>query len=191
MTAIAATVVVSLGGGGAIVLGLANWIGKILANKYVEKLKHEIQQELESHKTWLRKSEFLFQKEFEAASSFISLRLRLLPRYRFPDMEWHDACEDFARDFSQVENTLESYIATHGAALQKETLERLASAKTRASWGKFEFTNDNVSRDAIQYAEEVMNALEEIEKRFIRRFGHSPAHSPTRFAFTYRYMGYP
>ena len=167
-TAIAATVVASLGGGGAIVLGLADRIGKVLASKYVEKLKQEIQEELESHKTRLRKSEFLFQKEFEATSEFISLRIRLLPRYRFPEMEWHDACEDFAHRFEQVENTLESYIATHGAAFQQETLERLANAKTRASWGKFEVTNNNVSGEGIRYAEEVMNALEEIEKELYR-----------------------
>lgn len=164
LTTIAATVVLSLGGGGAIVLGLANWIGNILANKYVEKLKHDIRQELESHKTRLRKSEFLFQKELEAASAFISLRLRLLPRYRFPEMDWHDACEDFAYMFEQVENTLESYIATHGAVLQKETLERFANAKLKTSLGKFEVTNDNVSKDGIRYAEELMNTLEEIEK---------------------------
>ena len=130
---IVATVVVSLGGGGAIVLGLANFIGKILANKYVEKVKQEIQQELESHKTRLRKSELLFQKEFNATSSFISLRLRLVPRHRFPDMEWHDACEDFAQRFKHVEESLETYIATHGAALPKSALERLANAKMYAS----------------------------------------------------------
>ena len=128
LTTIAATVVVSLGGGGAIVLGLANWIGKILANKYVEKLKQEIQEELESHKTRLRKSEFLFQKEFEATSAFISLRLRLVPRYRFLEMEWHNACEDFAHSFEQVEKTLESYIATHGAALPSSLTSRPVAA---------------------------------------------------------------
>jgi glutathione S-transferase len=71
----------------------------------VEKLKHEIQQELETHKTRLRKSEFLFQKEFEAASAlaFMALRRSLILKYRFPEMDWHDACEDFAGDFDKVE----------------------------------------------------------------------------------------
>ena len=46
LTAIAATFVVSLGGGGALVLGLANLIGRTLANKYVEKIKQELQQEI-------------------------------------------------------------------------------------------------------------------------------------------------
>ena len=163
LTAIAAMVVVSLGGGGAIVLGLANWIGKILANKYVEKLKHEIQQELESHKTRLRKSEFLFQKEFEATSAFISLRLRLIPRYRFAEMIWDDACEEFAHSFGNVERTLEAYIATHGAALKKETIKRLDNAKSKAASGKFEVTNDSVSREGMRYADEVMKSLEEVE----------------------------
>ena len=162
LTTLAATVVISLGGG-AIVLGLANWIGKILANKYVEKLKHEIQQELESHKTRLRKSEFLFQKEFEAASAFISLRIRLLPRYRFPDMDWSDACADFAHNFEHIENTLESYIATHGAALQNETLKRLIDAKTLASEGRLEVNFHHVSTKGIEYAEEAMKTLEKIE----------------------------
>lgn len=92
ITTFVAAFIVSLGGGGAIVLGLSNWIGRILADRYVEKLKQEIQQEIESHKTRLRKSEFLFQKEFEAASAFISLRRSLMPKYRFPEMEWHAGC---------------------------------------------------------------------------------------------------
>ena len=165
VTAIAATVVLSLGGGGAIVFGLASRIGNILADKYIERVKQELRQDLESHKTRLRKSEFLFQKEFEATSAFISLRLRLLPRYKFPEMEWHDACEDFAHSFEHVEKMLESYIATHGAALPRKTLESLVNAKDRASMGKFEVTNNSVSREAIQYAEDAMNALQEVEEQ--------------------------
>lgn len=165
---IVVSVAVSLGGGGAIVLGFANWIGRILANKYVEKLKHEIQQDLESHKTRLKKSELLFRKEFEAASAFIPVHLQLLPRYRIPDMEWDEACKDFAQNFEHVEKMLEAYMAAHGAALQQETLRRLASAKMRASWGKLEVTNGNVSREAAKYAEEVMEALDEIEKELYR-----------------------
>ena len=125
LIAVAATIVVSLGGGGAIVYWFASLIGKILADKYIEKVKQEFQQELESHKARLRKSEFLFQKEFEAASAFISLRLRLMPRYRFAEMIWDDACEEFAHGFGGVEKALEAYIATHGAALQMETLTRI------------------------------------------------------------------
>ena len=162
--AIAATFIVSLGGGGAIVLGLSNRIGRILGDRYVEKLKHEIQQELESYKTKLKKSEFLFQKEFEAASQFMSLRRGLLPPYWFPEMEWDDACEDFARKFDEVEKELERYRATHGAALQQDTLNRLSSAIDKASLGKFQVKKDVVLYEGRDLAGQVMEELEKVEK---------------------------
>ena len=167
LTAIAATFVVSLGGGGAIVLGLANWIGRILANKYVEGLKLEIQQELESQKTRLRKSEFLFQKEFEAASTFISLHLRLLPREGGPYMGPDDDLLEFAASFETVERELESYIAAHGAALQPETLNLLSDAKMTASMGKFA-DNYGVSDQGVRDAKQVMESLEEVEQKLRR-----------------------
>ena len=164
MVMIAATFIVSLGGGGAIVFGLSNWIGRILADRYVEKLKHEIQQEIESYKTKLKKSEFLFQKEFEAASQFISLRRGLLPRYRFRDMEWEDACEDFAVKFALVEKELDRYMATHGAVLKQQPLDRLAGAIAEAASGKFEVSQDNVSMQGLKIAGKVITELEEVEK---------------------------
>ena len=62
LLAMAATVIVSLGGGGVIVLGLSDWIGKILAGRYVERLKHEIQQEIESYRTRLKNRSFSFRR---------------------------------------------------------------------------------------------------------------------------------
>lgn len=164
LLATSAALIVSLGGSGAIILGLSNWFGKILADRYVEQLKHEIQQEIESYKTKLRKSEFLFQKEFEAASQFLSLRRRLLPRYRFPEMEWEDACEDFASDFEKVGKELEGYLATHGAALNRKALDRLLKAIAQTESGKFEVSGDTVSSKGIDIAGEVMEELEAVEK---------------------------
>ena len=164
LVTIAAAFIVSLGGGGAIVFGLSNWIGRILADRYVEKLKHEIHQEIESYKTKLKKSEFLFQKEFEAASQFISLRRDLLPRYRFPDMDWQDACEDFADKFDLVEKELNRYMATHGAALKQQPLDRLAGTIAEAAEGKFEVSRDSVSTQGLDIAGKIIKELEEVEK---------------------------
>ena len=164
LSTIAATVIVSLGGGGGIVLMLSNRIGKIFADIYLERAKHEIQQAIESYKTKLKKSEFLFQKEFEAASQFIALYRGLLPRYRFPEMEREDACIDFALNFEEVEKKLEQYRATHGAALQQDALDPLSSAIAKASSGKFEVRRKEVSPEGIDLADEVMKELEEVEK---------------------------
>ena len=137
----------------------------MLADRYVERLKHEIHQEIESYKTRLKKSEFLFQKQFEAASQFISLHRGLLPHQRFPDMEWSVACEDFAENFSKVEKALERYMAIHGAALNQDTLKRLLSAIDMAAAGKFDRLQDGtLEQSAIDSAEKVMTEFEGIEK---------------------------
>ena len=65
------TVFVSVAGAGAILLPFAKWIGALFAKTYVERVKQGLEQDTESHRTKLRKSEFLFQKEFEAASEFM------------------------------------------------------------------------------------------------------------------------
>ena len=165
LTTIAVTILLSLGGGGVIVLGLANWIGRILADRYVEKLRSEIQQEIESHRARLRKSEFLFQREFEAASEFISLRRSLMPSYRFRDMEWTDACEEFASNFTKVEKELERYIALHGAALKTDILDRISNATEDAASGKFEVSRGEVTSRGIDLADKVMKELEEVENK--------------------------
>ena len=165
-TTILSTPVVTLLGIVGIAFVRRNWIAEFLANKYLEKRKHEMQQELESHKTKLRKSEFLFQKEFDAASAFISLSHELLPDRKYSEMECRDTSKDLAQNFELVENALNSYIATHGAALKNETLERLISTKRLASNSRlqFEVSGQDSPQTSIRCAGKVMKALKEIEK---------------------------
>jgi hypothetical protein len=167
---ISASFIASLGGGAAIVLVFSNWFGKILADRYVERLKHELQQEVESYKTKLKKSEFLFEKEFEAASRFISLRRSLLPGRWYSEMDWGEACETFALGFDKVERALESYISVHGAALSHEELDQLARVLHQVVELKFEVQPpDQVTKKGIDLADEVMNGLEEIERGLWKR----------------------
>lgn len=165
---ISTAIIASLGGGGVIVLWLAKWIGSIFANKYVEKFKYGIQKDLEDHKTFLRKEEFLFQKEFEATSAFISLCILLLPRRTNPMMEWYEACQNFAYEYEKVEKSLESYIAKHGAALQDDMLKNLTETIGKASEGKANVSYGDVSEIGIKYAGEVMTTLEEIQNELCR-----------------------
>ena len=91
-------------------------------------VKQEFQQQLERHKTKLRNSEFLFQKEFEAASAFISLKLNLMNNIlgrADPDMDNFNFLRNFLYSFQEAEKLLEDYIAIHSAALQKDTLKYL------------------------------------------------------------------
>lgn len=52
---IAAAVVASLGGGGAIVMALSSWLGKVWANRILEAEKAAHQKEIESYKSELQK----------------------------------------------------------------------------------------------------------------------------------------
>jgi hypothetical protein len=105
---------------------------------------------LAGRNTRLKNSEFLFQKELEAVSQFMALRRRIMPSYRFPEMEWHDACEDFAGRFERAEKEIREFISKHGAALDP-------------TGGKFEVRVGEVSEEGIKIAEEVMNGLEKLE----------------------------
>ena len=158
------------------VLGLSSWIGKIFANRYVEKLKQEIQHEMESYRTKLKKSEFLFQKEYEAASHFISLYRGFLPDIEHPNMDWHEACEYVALSLGSVEDTLSRFRATHGVALKEPVLNRLDDAITAAGVGKFDV--GSLEHIPIDDAEKVLKALGDIEDELRRLCGHSRAPNP-------------
>ena len=147
-----------------IIMSLFKWISERFAALGLEREKRKSQQQVESHKAELKKSEFLYPKEFEAAEEFIALHSDLRPRYRFPEMEWEHACEDFALDFEEVEERLEQYKVDHGAVLQPGTFDRLSRAITNASLGQFAVEGDDVSSEGIDLAGEVMTDLEEIEK---------------------------
>lgn len=155
------TVFVSVVGAGALLLPFAKWMGALFAKTYVERVKHGLQQETESYRTKLRKSEFLFQKEFEAASEFMELRRRLMPRRRHPEMEWEEACDDFAAKLDDVEVELERYLSTHGAALHDEVLAMMQSAVYDAEDGKFEDVEFGPGRSI---AERILYTLEKVEQ---------------------------
>ena len=163
---IGAYVIASLGGGGAIVWALSKLFGNILVTRYVEGLKHELQQEFESYRTKLKKSEFLFQKEFEAASQFMSLRRDLEPRYRFPDMDWHDACGQFTSDFDKAEMELQKFVSIHGAALTQEVLDDLSFAIDEAARGRVgvDYNTENTEA-AIAVADRILEKLEKVEEK--------------------------
>ncbi len=141
----------SLGGGGVIV--------KILADRYLEKVKVE-----------LRKSEFLFQKKFQAASQFIALSYRLRPRSSHSEDTPIDPYLDFVGTFGRVQKELEQYREAHAAALPRETLDRLDAVIDKAregtvavELGRQQSPDGWPSDHALQLAGEVAGELKAIQ----------------------------
>jgi len=176
-------VLASLGGGAAIIFGFSSWLGKVWANRLMTKEKAEYAQELESlrnrltqdtesYKIKLKKSEFVFQKEYEATSEFIALKWSFLPTYSHPDMDWYEACDEIAHNFEKIEKSLTAFISKHGAILKQDVRDHIGNAICLAGEHKFQITNLEVPRSANSAADKIFNEggeLEESEKLLLNQ----------------------
>lgn len=170
----------ALGGGGAIVLGLSNWLGKVWSDRLVEKLKAEnsrdlervkteLVHEVESYKVKLKKSEFLFQKEFEAASAFATIFRSMHPGFNHPYMDWYEACDEIAQCFSSIEKKLEKYFSEYAAVLTEEERKLLIDAISDAGYSKFEVIDGKVSAESNHAADVLYKKLISLEGKLIAR----------------------
>lgn len=167
----AAAVLASVGGGALIVWSFSNWLGKVWAGRLLETMRAEFDQNLEAYKVRLKKSEFLFQKEFEAASELVALFRRFEPRPNCPDPEWNDAKEDIARSFSDIEVATDRFLTKHGAAMTDEARTKLAESCFIAGQNKFTSGDAETSPDdaAVEGAERWYELMKEVEALLIER----------------------
>ena len=175
---VAGAVLTALGGSAAIILGCSSWLGKVWANRLMEKekaeysrdlesLKNRLTQDTESYKIKLKKSEFIFEKEYEAVSEFVSLKRNFLPTFSRPNMDWYEACDDIAQRFSSIEKSLNSFVAKHGAVLKKEVSDLISYSSGIAGENKFEVTNSDVPATANAAADDLMKKLDDVEERLL------------------------
>ena len=161
---LAFAVVAALGIAGAVAVWVLKVAGKTVADGLLEKFKSDLSREVESYKTKLKKSEFIFQKEFEAASEFIAMKRSFLPPKQYLEMDWADASEMIAQNFDKIESQIGSFISKHGAILGEKVLKSLSSAEAIASTNKFEGVAVEPSAEAVDAAGELWDELEGIEK---------------------------
>ena len=170
----------TIGGVGVVVFGLSSWLGKIWAErigeelkasntKELEHVKANLVQDLESYKVQLKKSEFLFQKEFEAASAFSALIQSVHPGFNHPMMDWYEACDEIAQNFGKIEIRLGDFLAKFGAVLTDAERKILTGAISDAGYGKFDVIEGQDNPDANTNAGELYNNLLLLEKQMIGR----------------------
>lgn len=138
-------------------------------SKDAERLKSELAREGEIHKLHLKKREMLFGKEFDAVTAFMKLRRAIEPAYSYPDMDWHEARREVARNFSSHEASLGSYIVLHGAFIAKASRKLIEEAETTVSIHKFDGIEDEelISWQAIEKAGDVIETLRKVEESLI------------------------
>lgn len=138
---IAGSIIISIGGAGAIIFGLSSWLGKVWANrlmeqekanysKELEKLKSEFTQNTERYKLQLKKSELFFQKQYEAASDFGKFFYNLLPEKTYVHMEWEDACKEITYNFQAHMNYLKKFQLENNILFDKRINDDLIKCKS-------------------------------------------------------------
>lgn len=125
----------------------------------ISKVQGTIDIKIELEKLKSKNTEIYFQKQLEAMKELYKLRSKILPNYRMPDMEWDDACNDIAHNFSQIEVDIENYLIEYFSVLQKTIIDKLDNAKNSASEGKFE--NDSSDIKCYQLADSLWKRVEE------------------------------
>ena len=168
----------ALGGGGVIIFGFSGFLGKIWADRIAEQLKasntHALERvkadflrDVESYKVQLKKSEFLFQKQFEAASELVALKRKILPRHSSPYMDWHEACVEVACCFGDIENKMNDYLSLHGAVLPDSVRDAVISMLADAGTYKFEADHGRASDAATKAAGELLEGLQMAQQTMI------------------------
>lgn len=159
--------IAALGGGAAVILVLAKYAGNIFADQFIEKLKAELNKDIETHRTRLNKSEKFFELEFEAASKFVSLRRKMMPKINSPVMDWHDACDEIALQFGPLENMFATFISDYGAVLSDNVIDKLSACIALAGENKFEAMPDGVSAQANSAASKLYDMMTDAENMML------------------------
>lgn len=161
------SVLVALGGGAVIIGGFAHYLGHLWATRLIQDQKAKLDTEMESYKVKLRKSEFIFQKEFEAASELVAYAQSILPEHHMPDMTWDDACESIADELGGIETSLRKYLGKHGAILTEKATSNIQTCIYLAGSIKHEVTGPYAHISASKAADEIFKKLKEAEKSLI------------------------
>ncbi len=164
---VVAGVIISLGGGAAIFMLFTKMYGDFVFSKLLESHRSALNRDLEAHKVKLRKSEFIFQKEYEAASELVAIIRNIMPRQSYPEMDWYDACDQIAYKFGGIEVKLNGLISEHGAALDDDVVDLIVDAIGIAGRGKHNVTSEEVSSEMNEAANDLYKKLTEAEHKML------------------------
>ena len=134
----------------------------------IERLKSEMTRNVESYKIQLKKSEFLFEREYAAALEFESVVRSIVPRPSRPDMDCEDAMQEVIDAFERTERRLDAFLTSWGPVLNDDERTLLRSAISMATDGKF-YGSAEGDPAGYQTAESLCNKVTELETRLINR----------------------
>ena len=122
--------------------GVGAWLGKLWLEKLLQAGQANLDRQVESHKASLRKSEFLFEKEFEATLGLNAILREIVPDPYHRDMDYEDACEAIASNLERIVGIIERFLDLHSASLLPQAVDLIGEASNAASWGKLQTGGD-------------------------------------------------
>ena len=134
--------IIELGGVSLLVTGLSAWLGKIWSGKILVEVKADFTKELEEiksknvltteqYKVQLKKSEFFFEKQFEASLEFWKFFYNILPKKQSVMDEWEDAMIELADDLDTHQNYIDTFISKYNILFSNNTLKLLQNASNQ------------------------------------------------------------
>ena len=165
MIEIVLSVLAALGGGAIIIAGFAHWLGKLWASRLIQTEKAKLDIEIEAHKIRLKKSEFIFEKEYQATSEFISFSNGLAPLQSYPQTEVIEFYEHIASKFLTIETELNAYVSRHGAIVPEDAMKLIYESIAIAGAGKYEtMDSENIPSSSLERASNIVKKFDSIEK---------------------------
>ena len=136
---------------------------KASSDAAIERIRNDLVRSVESYKIQLKKSEFLFEREFAAASALVEYHEEIMPISLHPNMHMDDVYEHIACSLESVEIWIKLYVAKHGAILPKTVSVELMMAARKAGENKFDIGPDpeNISKAAFKAGEDIYNRVRE------------------------------
>lgn len=173
------TMLGSISMAGIIVFACSNWLGKVWANRLMEKekleyskqlelLKNSFLKETESYKIKLKKSDYLFEKQFEATSELVALQRSFIPCISFPHMDRGDVLEHYVIFSEEIEKKLTDYLSCYGAVLGEDVEAKISECFGIAGLNKYEINKDlKISSEGKKEAEKMHKLLNEAKKMML------------------------
>lgn len=171
-----------LGGGAVVVFALSGWLGKLWAErlmrvavheheKDLERIRDEYRSDLEKLRIRLKKSEFLFEKEFAATSALVEYHEELIPLSDRPDMHMDDVYESIACQLGSVDVWIKQFVSKHGAVLPEDVAKNLMMAARSAGENKFRIGegSESIDQQAFDSGEYVYHCVRDARDSMRKR----------------------
>jgi len=129
--------------------------------KYRNSIEAKLSQYFEIHKQKIKNSEFFFQKQFEASQALYKIKSEMMPPYRHPDMDWHEAIQEMAGNLGKTHNSIREFLKSYFTVLSPEVLEKLESAASNADEGSLYGGGEDICEPGNQCAEHAYNMIKE------------------------------